>query len=337
MSAHKALPLIFLFAFLFSCAEKKQATIGGIQVPTELLRFADKASFDYAGQLDKAIKGNVDALQSVLVFCGKTEEGIAELHVNILDELKQKLGDEKFSFGVRKMGQAERMSFLTEILPRQKTWKSSAPETWQAIFPDKEISEQKGLYVFSRNRLNTFQSCENPDELLIAIDGTGEIEKNYLRLLQKPYPGQALFAELKGFSTPAYADFELASNHAGFFVVTEILELGAKNYSNTCVPYLLWGMGEKADWQVQISEAERLIEFKSPNRLELYHFPFSNMVETDTATICESVNEDSGDNIRIVIKDGECEWDMPEVNFSHMVNVSINGEMYSGCGFPFNE
>lgn len=328
------------FCFFFSlclyasCGGRKEGMVNGVSVPVKLLERSDRAGYDYTGNLHKALSQDEEALRSLLTFSNQTESAEEEAHSAVLHQILQRVGDEAFAKIVGTLIAEDRMALLGEMQSRGTKWKGNFPKTVNHFFPEKVLGEHHGTYVFSRSGPHTFQNCKSPSERWIAIDESGQVEVSYLKVLGKPYPGQAILAKAKGFFTPVYAEVELPNNFAGFFVVSEIMDLSKKNPTNTCVPYELWATGKEGNWYLQISSAERLIEFKSPQREMLHRFPFSEGVETDTARLYASVNENTGDNIRIVVKEElDCKSINGEFDFSKKVNVVMNGASFSGCGF----
>ncbi len=330
--------LIFCGLFLFAaCHERKAANVHGMEIPVELLTAADAADFDITGHLDKIVSGEDSSLPQLFHFCENADPVTLD-HLGILfKNLLEKIGDTNFARPLGEISTLQRSAVWAALEGAvEQPLSQFAPETWGVLVPMADVAEYRGLYIFDRKTCS-FRDCTEPGKLYVAFDETGGIERNHLRLLRKPFPGQAIFAEVKGLKVDQYAKAELPADRAGFFIVTEILELEAKNYRNTCIPYEVWGLNYDVNWQLQVSANEGLIEFRPPDSEGMKYFPYSNPETSDTATVYSSVNESTGDNIRIVMKEGTCNDGQTEIRYNIRVDVTMNGDAYSGCGLPFEK
>ena len=185
--------------------------------------------------------------------------------------------------------------------------------------------------------MNTFRDCAEPDARYVAIDETGDIERNYRRLLRFPYPGQPIFAEVKGYKSTYFGDAKLPAKFSGFLIVTEILDLEVKNFRNTCIPYDYWALGAEPFWQAQISASEGIIEFKGMDDERTKVFTYVLPMKDDSARVYAAINQETGDNIRIAVKAEDCSDGMSDIRYHFKVELTVNGENFSGCGFSFGE
>lgn len=330
--------LIFCSLFLFaSCHQRKTVKVHGVELSQELLAIAGEVNFDLTGHLDKAFGGDDDSLQQLFIFCENATPATLGQFGLLFENILEKIGDSTFAFSLGEVSLQQRSKVWAALENvTEQPLSRLAPETWAVLVPVDEVREYRGLYIFDR-KTSSFRDCAEPNRLYIAFDENGAIERNHLRLLRKPYPKQAIFAEVRGVKTSHYANAELPTNYTGFFIVIEILELEAKNYHNTCIPYEVWGIGNDPGWQVQVSSAEGLIEFRASDSERVRYFPHSAPMVSDTATVYASVNESTGDNIRIVVKEGNCSDGQTEIKYNIQVGVTMNGKGYSGCGVPFEK
>jgi uncharacterized membrane protein len=332
----------FLFTiclvFLVGCFEKKPANVGGTTVPLTLLDKTNELSFDYTGLLDKAQRKDADALQQLLLFSKKLEDpASAALHGAVLREILAKTGDSFFAETIAQLSDTDKNTAWPALEAGSSgSIKQIAPLTWKALLPANGLKEYQGLFVFQSN-MNTYRDCGLPEATYLAVDQTGDLEKNYRRLLPHHYPGQAIYAEVKGYKTDNYGLLTLPSNFAGFFVITEILDLEEKNYRNTCIPYEYWALGTEPFWAAQISSKENLIEFKEADKDGTRMFVFANAIEEDSATVYAAINQSTGDNIRIKVKKEACSDGMSDRQYSHSVELTMNGKNFSGCAIPYEE
>ncbi|MEZ4959723.1 MAG: hypothetical protein R2830_07895 [Saprospiraceae bacterium] len=331
--------IIFLsLCLLTGCYEKKPATVGGITVPVELLKKADELAFDYTGHLAKALAKESEALKSLLLFSRKIEDKpIADQHSSVLRDLLAKTGDTFFAETISSLTDGEKNDAWPALEDgAARLLRTTAPLSWKALQPAGSVKEFQGLYVFNAE-MSTFRDCSMPEAIYYAVDETGDIEKNYRRLLRAGYPGQAIYAELKGYQTDYFGSRTLPSNFAGYFIVTEIIELEEKNYRNTCIPYDYWALGTEPFWAAQISSKEAVIEFKEAESGGTRMFAYAKPIEEDTATIYTAINQDTGDNIRITVKETPCSDGMSDVQYNYSVSLAVNGKNFSGCALSFEE
>ncbi|MBK9015384.1 MAG: hypothetical protein IPM82_15720 [Saprospiraceae bacterium] len=331
--------IFFLFAivWLTGCSSGGPVEVDGIMVESGLRAFADGQHFDYTGHLDKALKGDDAALEELLKFSAGQDSAASVGHGLVMKSLLGKLGDELFSQKIA--AQPEEVKHILWAGLEQAgavSLKNDSPLTLKALMPTVTPAEHRGLYVFDAQN-SSFRDCAEPDARYLVVDETGgNLEKNYRRLLKFPYPGQPIFAVVKGYKTPYFGNQVLTGDHAGFFVVTEIIELEAKNYRNTCIPYEFWALGTEPFWYAQVSAAEGVIEYRGMDDERTKVFAYQPPVEEEGGMkIYTGVNQDSGDNIRIVVDSVTCSDGMSDVTYKLGVKLTMNGKELKGCGIPF--
>ncbi len=329
---------LFALPLLVSCSRNSPANVGGVEVPAELLAAADDAGFDYTGNLHKALQNNDLALATLFSFSEKTDSAAVGQHGKTLAALLQKNGDEAFSKQLAQQNLAVKrsvwMAFDEAGLPA--SLKTAAPLTWKTLLPPGEPQEARGLFI-PGEKFDTYLDCAKPGAKLVAMDETGNIERNYKRLLRRPYPGQAIFAEVKGYLSDHYGATRLPDNHQGFFIITEIIELEAKNHRNTCIPFDYWASGTEPFWSAQISAGEDLIEFYDPSEDKFTVFNYAPPVTTDTAQVYAAFNQSTGDNIRISVRKEVCSDGMSDIRHEYAVKLTVNGKGFSGCGISWEK
>ena len=330
--------LFYLLAItlLTACTPGGPVEVDGIRVGAELRAAAKEMGFDYTGNLDKALKGDDAAIDELLKFDTGQDSAAAIGHGLVMKSLLERMGDELFSQKINKLPAESKRRLWAELEAAGATsLKNESPQTLQAMMPATVIAEHSGLYVFAAQN-SSFRDCAEPDARYAVVDETvGNLEKNYRRLIKYPYPNQPIFAEVKGYKAPYYGKQALPSGMAGFFVVSEILELEAKNYRNTCIPYEFWALGTEPFWQAQVSEAEGIIEYRGMDDDRTKFFTYQPPVQEDSLKIYTGVNQDSGDNIRLVVEDKRCGDGMSDIKYRQQVSLTINGRELHGCGIPF--
>ena len=326
----------FAMVWLIACSPGGPVEVGGIRVEAGLRTLADGQGFDYTGYLDKALKGDDAALEALLEFNAEQDSSALAGHGHVLNSLLGKLGDELFSQKITVQSEDVKRKLWAGLEQAGATaLKNDSPQTLKALMPTVAPAEHRGLYVFDAQN-STYRDCAEPDAHYLVIDETGgTLEKNYRRLLKFPDPGQPIFAEVKGFKTPYYGNHALSGDHSGFFVVTEIIDLEAKNFRNTCILYEFWALGTEPFWQVQVSAAEGVIEYRGMDDDRTKVFTYQPPVEEEGVKIYTGVNQESGDNIRIAVQDGPCSDGMSETSHKLSVKLAMNGKELNGCGIPF--
>jgi uncharacterized membrane protein len=283
------------------------------------------------------LAGEEPAIEQLLKFSSQVDSANAVAHGQVLSSLMNRVGDDLFSKITAGLTEESKRTVWAAIeAGGAQPMKTAAPLTLQTLIPAKNIQEYRGLYVFTQRQSN-FRDCAEPDARYIAIDETGGAERNYRRLLRFPYPGQPIFAEVKGYKTAYYGNEKLPAKFAGFFVVTEILELEVKNYRNTCIPFEFWALGNEPFWQVQISAGENVIEFKGMDDERTKFFTYLPPVQADSSIVYAVLNQETGDNIRISIKEEDCSDGMSDIRYRFKVEMTMNGQNFSGCGISFED
>ncbi len=311
--------------------------VNGIRVEAGLRAAAKGQGFDYTGHLDKSLKGDDASLNELLIFDVGQDSAASIEHSHVMQSLLEKLGDELFSQKINKLPQETKQRLWAGLETAGDTsLKNNSPETLKALMPVVNIAEHSGLYVFAPQS-STYRDCAEPSNHYFVVDETGgNLEKNYRRLIKYPYPNQPIFAEVKGYKAPYFGNQVLPSSMAGFFVVTEILDLEVKNYRNTCVPYKFWALGTEPFWHAQVSEVEGVIEYRGMDDDRTKVFAYQPPVQEDSLEIYTGVNQDTGDNIRIVLENKPCGDGMSDVKYRFQVKLTLNGKELNGCGIPFD-
>jgi uncharacterized membrane protein len=330
---------LFIFTNLLICACHQPAPkeIAGITIPPGVLAAAAEQHFDYTGYVAKAAHREEPALARLFSFSEKTDSATSLAHGKVLSEVLAKTGDEWFAAVLSRQGEACQQAVWAAMgAAFDKPIKNAAPQTWSALMPKTEAQEFRGLYIHDAQR-STFRDCDEPGKFYVAKDETGDIGKNYKRLLRYPYPNQPIFAEVKGFKTDHFGGEPLPDNCAGFFVVKEIIDLEVKNFRNTCIPYDLWAMGTEPFWFAQVSAREGIIEFRDMDSERTKVFTYLPPIREDSARVYAAINQDTGDNIRIAVKEQPCSDGMSDRKFTWKVELTMNGKSLSGCGISFGE
>mgnify|MGYP001279792074 CR=1 FL=1 len=326
---------LLVLGTLTACNSNAPVKVDGVEVSMALRRSADGQHFDYTGYLAKALHSDGEALEKLLQFVPDADS-VQIAHGAVLRSVLARMGDAGFAAAVAKQP-TEIKTIVWAALEREasRPVKALAPATRDALVPPASAEEHRGLYVFDE-KLSTFRDCGTPEKRYVAVDETGNIEKNYRRLLRYPYPGQSIFAEVKGFVAPYYGNLSKPANYAGFFVVTEIIELETKNYRNTCLPYDYWALGTEPFWYAQISEAEGVIEFRGMDDERTKVFTYvAPVMEADSSLVYSAINQNTGDNIRITVQEESCSDGMSEIEYRFSVKMTMNGKEFLGCGIKF--
>ena len=330
--------LFFVLALLIivSCNSNAPVEVDGVRLTTALRRAADEQHFDYTGHLAKALKGDEASLEKLLQFIPSADT-LQLVHGAVLRAVLARMGDANFAATVAKQPVETKTAVWAALEGgAPQPMKAAAPVTREALVPPATIGEHRGLYVFDE-KMSTFQDCADPEKRYVAVDETGAMERNYRRLIRYPYPGQPVFAEVKGFTTAYYGNLTMPANFAGFFVVTEIIELEAKNYRNTCIPYDYWAMGTEPFWQAQISGGEGVIEFKGMDEERTRVFAYlPPATEEDSSLVYSAINQETGDNILITVREESCSDGMSDIVYRFKVGLTMNGKEFLGCGIKFD-
>lgn len=309
-------------------------------VPLELLENSRHQGFDYTGLLARALKNDETAFKELVAFEAQNDTTVSNQHAQVLLTVLERLGDEAFARQLESLPQDYQQQAWKKLdvalAARQQALRDVAPQTWKTLIHKGEARNFLGLYR-ADDLHGTFLECGQEDARYVTWDETGALQRNYIRILRNPYPGQSIVAELKGYSLPYFGSLPLPDGFKGFIVITEIVKIEAKNFRNTCIPFDLWAIGNEPFWQLQVSEAEGIIEFHELGVERTLNFPFVPLVETDSATVYASVNPETGDNIELKVFDEACGDSMSENKYRFKVAVEVNGKTFRGCGLTYED
>lgn len=328
--------LLYWVLTLVACNMNTPVKVDGVEVASALRRAADDLGFDYTGHLAKALQGDKAALEKLLQF-NPASDSLQLAHGAVLLSILKRRGDAEFA-GVVATQSPETKTAIWAAMEggTTQTLNAEAPATRNALMPPASVDEYRGLYVFDE-KTSIFRDCANPEKRFIVVDETGgTMEKNYRRLLRYPYPGQPVFAEIKGYTAGYYGDLSLPANFAGFFVVKEILDIEPKNYRNTCIQYDYWALGTEPFWYAQISKGEGIIEYRGmeDERTKVFAY-LPPSLEEDSSLVYAAINQETGDNVRITVKEEPCSDGMSEIQYLFSVDLTMNGTTLKGCGIKF--
>lgn len=334
------LNLISIAIVLITGCQKGPVSVSGVMVPLELLESSRQQGFDYTGLLAKALKKDESAFKELISFEDHNDSTVANQHASVLLTLLERQGDESFASQLIELPdeyQQLAWSRLDKTLNTQgKALKNVAPATWKALIHKGEPQNFLGLYK-AGDLQGTFLLCGEDDARYVTFDETGALQRNYVRILSNPYPGQNIVAEIKGYQLPYFGSQPLPDGFKGFIVITEIVKLEAKNFRNTCIPFDLWAIGNEPFWQLEASAAEGIIEFHQLGVEKTLNFPFVPLTEADSNAVFSSVNPETGDNIEFSILNEKCSDTMSDKAFRFSVTVNVNGKEFKGCGLTYED
>lgn len=314
--------------------------MNGVLVPLELLESSHRQGVDYTGMLAKALKNDESAFKELISFDDPSDTTAASQHATVLLTVLERLGDETFAQRLEVLSQEyQRLAWqqLDNALTKQsKSLKDVAPSTWKTLIHKGEPTILTGLYK-ANDQHGTFLLCGQEDARYVTYDETDALQRNYIRILRNPYPNQSIVAEIKAYSLPYFGNRPIPDGYKGYIVITEIIKLEAKNFRNTCIPFDLWALGNEPFWQLQVSEAEGIIEFHELGMERTLNFPFVPKVTSDTASVYSTVNPETGDNIELLLYDQPCGDSMSETTYRYRVVAKVNGRTYNGCGLAYED
>mgnify|MGYP007002410634 CR=1 FL=1 len=328
--------LLFIL-FLLSCRPGTPVMVGGVKVSIGLKKEAAERGFDYTGHLAKALAGEEPSMGEMLSYSLQVGPEHTGAHGQVLAGLLERVGDDVFSKKAAVLSEdAKRAVWAAMESGGAKPLQSAAPLTLEALLPAKDIRPYRGLYFFDPQE-SIFRDCGEPGSRYWVVDETGNMVGEYRRLLRSPYPGQPVVAEVSGYVTPYFGDKKLPAKCTGFLIVTETGKFEVKNFRNTCIPYDYWALGTEPFWQAQISAGEGLIEYRGMDDERWKVFPFLSPVEEDTARVFAAINQETGDNIRISLKETPCSDGMSDRSYRFAVQLTVNGKNLSGCGIAYED
>jgi uncharacterized membrane protein len=325
------LSLAWSLLLLAACKQNGPVEVQGVAVSYQLRKHAEGCHFDYTGNLSQALSGSEEATENLLAFSTNIDSANAGEHGRILSTIMQTKGDSAFARYVNRLPTQARRNIWSQLA---SSGTDPLPKTAKALLPASNSREFRGLFALT-TALAWFQDCSLPQERFIAVDQTGEMDKMYRQILRKPYPGQAVFVHLKGYHAPYYADQQLPPGYAGFFIITAVVAMEAKNFRNTCIPYDFWALGNEPFWQVQVSASEGLIEFKSIDDETAKAFPFQAPFQVEGEQVFAAVNPETGDNIRVALVAKPCSDGMSGRRYPYSAILTFNGRSYQGCALNF--
>jgi len=194
----------------------------------------------------------------------------------------------------------------------------------------------EGLYVHNANS-NSFRDCANPDSSYWIIDDTKKLNSLYEKIHSSKNIYGVVYAMLKGIKTETTNE-KVKEKYPQTLIVKEVIEVEKKNFSNTCIPYNFWGLGNEPNWTLQISEKENMIEFFDLAEGKEYYFFYEEEINEDGKTVYASHNNIQRNTIKIFIMKESCSDKMSDNLYDYSVEVNINPDKkYRGCGIKGKE
>ena len=189
----------------------------------------------------------------------------------------------------------------------------------------------EGLYVHNVNS-NSFRDCANPDSSYWIIDDTKKLKNSYEKFHSPKNIYGVVYAKLKGIKIET-TNAKVKEKYPQTLVVKEIIKVEKKNYNNTCIPYDYWGLGNKPNWTLQVSETENIIEFFDLAADKEYYFFYEEDIDEDGKIIYASHNNIQRNTIKIFIKKEPCTDIMSDKAYDYTIEVNLNRDKkYKGCG-----
>lgn len=214
-------------------------------------------------------------------------------------------------------------------LSKNKTKKPTQSDS-SAQIKNPEDKVYEGLYILNANE-NIFRDCMNPDSTYWVTDGSGKIEGMYNKFISSKNVYGAVVVKLKGKITET-KNKRYLEKYPRTFEVMEVVDMQKKNFSNTCIPYDFWGLGNEPGWSLQISENENLIEFTDYGENKTYSFFYEEPKSEDGKIIYNAHNNIQRNYIDISIKKENCSDNMSDKVYEFSAEVKINkNKKYNGC------
>jgi uncharacterized membrane protein len=196
----------------------------------------------------------------------------------------------------------------------------------------------KGLLSINRNE-RYFMDCDNPDKYYLVEDQSGTIDSFYRLAWFQSYEGEGVYCELNGMldetkRTGTYND--------GVLTVKSIIKTEPKNFRNTCIPYEYWGLGTEPFWYIQISQKEKIIDWKDGGKGITHRFEYVAPVISGNTITYYSKEMQTAYSVKIEIEQRPCSDGMSELTYEYEVTFTYDSETYTGCAiqienlFSFN-
>ncbi len=186
----------------------------------------------------------------------------------------------------------------------------------------------KGLYTFGKE-VNTFRDCSTGQEFWVN-DSLNLMKITYQKVLQSfSYPYESTYAEVKGYLS-GKSDLGYASEFENVLVVTEVIELSAKNFQTECYKYDFIAVGNEPFWSAEIIPNEKLIVMKDVAQNKVYLFPYQPEVASGTSIRYQTSN-DLKDTLTLHFRKENCNDGMSDNTYFYSAEVNINGKVLKGC------
>ena len=189
----------------------------------------------------------------------------------------------------------------------------------------------EGIYITNLNT-NSFIDCANPDSVYWVTDDSKKLEAQYKKMFSTPSVYNSVLIKVKG-ELEETKEEPRKEKYPTTLRVKDVIYVEKKNYSNTCVPYDFWALGNGNSWSLEISKQENLIEFIVPGEDKSYYFFYAEPVEENGFTIYRNYNYIQRYTIEIRIKRETCSDKTSDKVYDYSVEVKLSdNKKYKGCG-----
>lgn len=189
----------------------------------------------------------------------------------------------------------------------------------------------EGIFITNINT-NSFIDCANPDSVYWVTDDTKKLEAQYKKMFSTPSVYNSVLIKVKG-EIEETKEEPRKDKYPRTLRVKDVISVEKKNFSNTCVPYDFWALGNEPNWSLEISKKENLIEFILPGEDKTYYFFYAEPVQEDGYTVYRNYNYIQRYVIEIKIKKEACSDKMSDKVYDYSVEVKLSdSKTYKGCG-----
>lgn len=162
-----------------------------------------------------------------------------------------------------------------------------------------------------------FRTCQEPEKQFRVGGNKWALDLAVKQLFSDSTNTTGIYVELIG------------RTQGNDLMIDSVEAVAQKNAQNNCLPFKFWCTGTEPFWTLEISETENLIELYLPMEQRYIRYPYSEGKSEGNKTVYKLTDEKN--SLNIVISKSPCSDGMSEKNYTHKVELLLNGQLMQGC------
>lgn len=174
---------------------------------------------------------------------------------------------------------------------------------------------------------STFYDCASGNTYRVGSKPANLDSLYQMACAPAPYLDESVFAVVRGFISP----------EDSMLRINRVDTLRAKTMYTTCLPYDFWCIGTEPFWGLVISEKEAGLFLKLIGEERGKVFPISAPQTSANSWVYLSVNPETKEKLKVVVRKGPCSDGMSDRSYNYTVELSLGKQTLHGCAVRYGE